>query len=207
MEKIVHQQTQPNPSSINRGRQHPERLPQIPPLGGLTRTLSGRSSLRPVTGDGLNRKEVRLAQLVNQYRRSNNLSGIRLSKALTIVANRHVRDLVKNGVQGSLHAWSNAPYDSSNPKTYPSMWLAPKRLGTGYTGYGYENAFASYGVNASPRMAFDAWKNSSGHNAVILNQGGWGNYRWNALGVGMYKGFAVLWFGKEPDPTGKPIRE
>jgi uncharacterized protein YkwD len=85
------------------------------------------------------------------------------------------------------------------------MWLAPKRLGTGYPGYGYENAFGSYGVNASPQSAFNAWKNSPGHNAVILNQGIWSDHQWKALGVSIYRGFAVLWFGEESDPTGKPV--
>ena len=170
----------------------------------FTHSLLGRSRLKPVAGDGLDRKESRLAQLVNQYRRSNGLSNIKLSKALTIVANRHVRDLAINGVNGSLHAWSNAPYDSSDSKTYPSMWLAPKRLRTGYPGYGYENAFGASGANPSAQEAFDGWKNSPDHNAVILNQQIWTDHPWKALGVGIYKGFAVLWFGEEPDPTGKP---
>ncbi|MFM6401271.1 MAG: hypothetical protein ACKPFF_31745, partial [Planktothrix sp.] len=50
----------------------------------------------------------------------------------------------------------------------------------------------------------DLWKKSPAHNAVILNQGQWANLDWNALGVGLYKGYGVLWFGEEVDPTGTP---
>ena len=46
--------------------------------------------------------------------------------------------------------------------------------------------------------AINSWKKSSGHNAVIINSGGW-NDKWNAIGIGIYKGFAVVWFGKESE--------
>jgi uncharacterized protein YkwD len=46
--------------------------------------------------------------------------------------------------------------------------------------------------------ALESWKESSGHNAVIINQGIWKN-QWNAIGVGVFKGFAVVWFGNEID--------
>ncbi|MGL5195132.1 MAG: hypothetical protein ACRC8Y_16255, partial [Chroococcales cyanobacterium] len=36
--------------------------------------------------------------------------------------------------------------------------------------------------------------------------GDWSQRPWNALGVGIYKGYAVLWFGEEVDPTGEPTR-
>jgi uncharacterized protein YkwD len=165
-----------------------------------------RSSFNYISGDGLNRKEEKLAQLVNQYRQRNNLPNIRLSKALTTVANRHVLDLAANGINGSLHSWSNAPFDSRDSKTYPSMWLAPKRLKTRYPGYGYENAYARFDRNATPQSAFNAWKNSPLHNALMINQGSWRSRRWKAMGVGLHQGFAVLWFGEESDPTGKPTQ-
>jgi hypothetical protein len=47
-----------------------------------------------------------------------------------------------------------------------------------------------------------SWKSSSGHNGVILNQGIWSDYSWKAVGVGIYRNYAVLWFGKENDPVG-----
>ena len=205
MAKDFHQPTQNGYGLLHTGDEPFQKgLLKITASDRFTHNLLGRSRLHPVTGDGLDRKESKLAQMINQYRRQNGLPNIKLSKALTIVANRHVQDLASNGVNGSLHAWSNAPYDASDPKTYSSMWLAPKRLGTGYPGYGYENAFGASGASPSAQQAFDGWKNSPDHNAVILNQQIWKAHPWKALGVGIYKGFAVLWFGEEPDPTGKP---
>ena len=47
--------------------------------------------------------------------------------------------------------------------------------------------------------ALESWKKSSGHNAVIVNQGIWDDNKWNAIGIGLFKGFAVVWFGNEID--------
>ena len=43
------------------------------------------------------------------------------------------------------------------------------------------------------------WKESSGHNAVIINQGIWDDNNWKAIGVGISKGYSVVWFGEELD--------
>jgi len=42
------------------------------------------------------------------------------------------------------------------------------------------------------------WKISGGHNQLILDLNGWGE--WKAIGVGMYGGFVNVWFGHEADP-------
>ena len=47
--------------------------------------------------------------------------------------------------------------------------------------------------------ALQAWKKSTGHNAVIVNQSIWNDNQWKAIGIGLSNGFAVVWFGKEPD--------
>jgi uncharacterized protein YkwD len=79
--------------------------------------------------------------------------------------------------------------------------MKPSEL-TSYKGYGYEIACGSnvccsdYVMTAE--YALDSWKSSPGHNALILNLGKW-NDDWNAIGIGIYKGFAVVWFGKELD--------
>ncbi|AFY83230.1 CAP domain-containing protein [Oscillatoria acuminata] len=160
--------------------------------------------------DNLQPEEVKLYNLVNQYRAENGLPPIRASKALTLVANRRVLDLAENIGQVT-HDWSDASF-SGNPEV---MWNAPQRLNTGYPGRGYENVagFSGFdGPNMTAEKALDIWKNSTaGHRQVILNQPGpnadWSQRPWNALGVGIYKGYAVLWFGEEVDPTGEPTRE
>ncbi|MFB2882294.1 CAP domain-containing protein [Floridanema aerugineum] len=155
-------------------------------------------------GDGFESEETKLYNLINEYRAQNGLAPIAASKALSTVANRHVQDLAEN-IGTLTHSWSDAPYDPNNPSTYPAMWTAPQRFNTGYSGYGYENAFGGTGnYVATATDALQAWKNSPAHNAAILNQGIWQNLQWNALGVGIYKGYAVIWFGEQPDPTGTP---
>ncbi len=156
--------------------------------------------------DGMESEETKLYNLVNEYRVQNNLPPIPASKALTTVANRHVLDLAEN-IGTLTHAWSDAPYDGNDSSTWPNMWTAPQRFNTGYPGNGYENAAGSSGFDGSimtAQQALDSWKKSPSHNAVILNQGQWANLDWNALGVGLYKGYGVLWFGEEVDPTGTP---
>ncbi|NER38255.1 MAG: CAP domain-containing protein [Oscillatoria sp. SIO1A7] len=156
---------------------------------------------RACVGDGTEPEEQKLHQLVNQYRARYGLPSIPLSPSLSLVANRHVRDLEEN-IRELTHGWSDCPYDGNNRSTWPCMWEAPQRLGTSYPGRGYENAHGGTGgYRASAESALESWQGSSAHNAVILNQGMWQNRQWNALGIGIYKGYAVLWFGEEPDPA------
>lgn len=150
-------------------------------------------------GDGLELEEQRLYDLINEYRAENGLPSIPLSYSLTLVANRHVLDLDKN--IGSLtHGWSDCPYNSSDPSTYPCMWNAPQRIGTAYEGYGYENAYGGSG-QVTAGSALSAWRRSGAHNEVILNRGIWQDREWRALGIGIYQGYAVLWVGEEADPV------
>lgn len=161
----------------------------------------------PSSTDGLESEEVKLYNLVNEYRAQNGLPPIAVSKALTTVANRHVVDLGENIGQVT-HAWSDAAYDSNNSSTWPNMWRAPERLNTGYSGYGYEVVTGYSGFNSpimSAEEALTSWKNSPPHNSVILNQGIWSDRPWGAIGVGLYEGYGALWFGEEVDPTGQPL--
>ncbi|MGL6282648.1 MAG: Ig-like domain-containing protein [Microcoleaceae cyanobacterium] len=156
--------------------------------------------------DGIETEEQKLYDLVNQYRVENGVPAIPLSKALTIVANRHAIDLSEN-LGTVTHSWSDAVYDSSNPNTYSTIWQAPQRLNTGYPGNGYENVAGYSGANITANQAFDLWKNSPSHNNTILSQGMWSDITWQALGVGLSEGYATLWFGEEVDPTSFPVPE
>ncbi|OQW91704.1 MAG: hypothetical protein BWK79_16305 [Beggiatoa sp. IS2] len=163
-------------------------------------------------GDDVDTEEAKLHRLVNEYRAQHGLPAIPLSPSLNLVANRHVLDLVDNISSYSRsglnwpHGWSDCAYDANNRETLSCMWNAPQRLKTAYTGYGYENLcggpeYPDYVMTAN--YALECWQESSAHNAVILNQGeSWQDRPWNALGVGIYKGYAVLWFGEEKDLAG-----
>ena len=86
------------------------------------------------------------------------------------------------------------------------MWNKPEEISSGsYTSNGYEISASGYG---SVQSALNGWKNSPGHNDVILNQGIWTNYPWQAMGVGTnfdneegYR-FYFVWFATAPDPYG-----
>jgi uncharacterized protein YkwD len=166
--------------------------------------LANRSSM---PGDGVNAEERKLYRAINRYREKNGLPSVRFSKALSTVANRHVVDLHEN-IGYVTHSWSDAYYNPRDPKTFPSMWEAPQRLGTGYPGYAYENVLGTRGrYTATARDALKAWKKSPTHNDLMLSRGIWRGVKWKALGVGLYKGFASIWFGEKADPTGRPDRE
>ncbi|TAE50258.1 MAG: CAP domain-containing protein [Bacteroidetes bacterium] len=157
----------------------------------------------------LDQEEYKLYSLLMQYRKQQGLPSIPISRSLTFVAQAHVVDLADNKPDTELcnpHSWSDKGKWSACCFTddfaeSQCMWSKPREL-TAYTGDGYE---ISCGSNAccsdfvmTAAYALESWKSSSGHNDVILNHGMWES-SWNAVGIGIYKGFAVVWFGNEAD--------
>lgn len=157
----------------------------------------------------LTKEEQKLYKLLMDYRKQNGLHEIPLSASLTIVAQTHVKDLVENKPDKgncNAHSWSangkwTACCYTPDHAQATCMWTKPKEL-TSYSGNGYEIACGSNGCCSDFEMtaeyALQSWKKSAGHNGVIVNQGIWKD-KWNAIGIGVYKGFAVVWFGKEAD--------
>lgn len=145
-------------------------------------------------GDEASDGEKELLRLVNEYRAQHNLPSVPLSNALSIVANRHLLDL-KTNIKSTSHSWSNCPYDIKNEATWNCVFAAPQRLGTDYTGRGYENAYWNLYQNADPPLAIAAWKNSPMHNALLINQTFFKNDVYDACGIAVDGNFAVLWFG------------
>jgi uncharacterized protein YkwD len=77
------------------------------------------------------------------------------------------------------------------------MWTKPKELTT-YKGIGFEIAhWSTHGNDA--QTAIYSWKNSPGHNSVMINQGTWKNHEWKAIGIGIFGSYAVIWFGTSED--------
>ncbi|MCF8366201.1 MAG: SPOR domain-containing protein [Bacteroidales bacterium] len=149
--------------------------------------------------------ELKLYNLINNYRKANQLPEIPLSENLCYVAKLHVSDLNYNQPdtgQCNLHSWSDQGHwveccygrDKFNNTCMTSK---PKEL-TAYQGKGYEIAFWE-SVNAIPEIVLDLWKSSSASNDLILNRDIWQDKSWNAFGVGILKGYAVVWFGVEND--------
>lgn len=84
------------------------------------------------------------------------------------------------------------------------MWNKPRELTT-YSGDGFEIGFASYGTSSlKAEEALLGWKKSVEHNKVIVNTDIWKKMSWQAIGIGIRQGYAMVWFGAEKDPAGSP---
>jgi len=154
-------------------------------------------------------EEMKLYNLIMEYRKQKKLPKISLSKSLTFVAQTHCKDLSENNlIKGdcNAHSWSNKGKWTSccytpDHKQKDCMWNKPKEL-TKYSDTGYEIAYY-YSAGAKADQALSSWKTSKGHNALIINNTTWKDFKWNAIGVGIYKNYATVWFGVEPDAEGE----
>jgi Cysteine-rich secretory protein family len=154
--------------------------------------------------------EAELLTLVNEYRVENALAPVTWSRSLITVGQWHVWDAVNNAPFGgdcNLHSWSGNRPDLWVGLCYTPdhaqaalMWSKPSEITSGiYSSSGYENGAAGY---LSVADALEGWKNSPGHNDVILNQGIWSGLTWRAMGVGAdtVNSYYYLWFGSMTDP-------
>ena len=166
----------------------------------------------------LSKEEKQLYALINDYRKKQKLPPIALSASLSKVARIHATDLQVNAPHTktgcNLHSWSEkGAWESccytADHKKASCMWNKPREL-SNYKGDGYEICYASsnptdlYHV-IDPSNAIEAWRSSKFHNEVIINKGIWKEVKWQAVGVGVYKGFATIWFGKEKDMLPAPV--
>ena len=159
----------------------------------------------------LTQEELKLYNLINNYRAANGLKPIPLSISLTEVAHIHVRDLEDNhpDQEGcSLHSWSgkgkwqSCCYTPDHAQKL-CMWNKPKEL-TAYPGNGFEIAAQKSDlINATEALGL--WKESKYHNEAILNKGAY-TREWKAMGIGIYKNYSVIWFGHETDSSGAPLK-
>jgi len=147
-----------------------------------------------------------LTDLINDYRKENNLPAIPTSYWLTVTAMFHTVDRSLNGQPANCdsgHSWSSDSklwkgccYSSAQ---WQCMSYKPSEISKGgYNGTGYENWVQA----SSAQQALDAWKNSPAHNQVILNLEGWSGYSWKALGVGTCGGYYSLWVSDTADSNG-----
>ena len=155
--------------------------------------------------------EYRLYRMIIEYREELQLPPVPLSAKLCLVAQIHARDLAENlpyNERCNLHSWSTkGPWTGccyqKDHEQASCMWNKPYEL-TGYKGQGYEIAYWNDFSYENPDDividALKAWKKSRGHHTVIINQDIWRQLKWKAMGVGVYKGYVLVWFGTETDP-------
>lgn len=150
-------------------------------------------------------QEEELFQMINKYRESRNLPPVPSSRALSMVAQTHARDLMENyspRIRCNMHSWSkegtwSACCYTDNHKKSNCMWDKPMEI-AGYNSPGYEVAYW-HSALALPGAALEVWKKSPGHHAVLANSGPFKLAEWKAMGVGIYKQYAVVWFGEMED--------
>lgn len=154
----------------------------------------------------LSSEEKKLYDLIMKYRKQKNLPLIQLSNKLTQVAQLHAKDLAEQyndkDEKCNLHSWSDR--GSWTPCCYTDdhkkaqcMWDKPREI-AGYESNGFEISYYSSG-GATAEEGLAGWKVSNGHNQVIINEGIWKTITWNAIGIGIYKEYCVVWFGELKD--------
>lgn len=163
----------------------------------------------PVVEVCLNTEEKKLYDLIMDYRKSKKLPPIPWSAKLTLVAQTHARDLSEHYEfnpknKCNPHSWSDKGSWTSccytnDHKVASCMWEKPQEI-AGYSGNGYEIAYySSLGANANEGI--DGWKVSPGHNPLLINSGSWSKIKWNAIGIGIYKEYGLVWFGEAEDES------
>ena len=176
----------------------------------VTPHLSNTSTSLPTeTEVCLSEEEEKLYKMINDYRRAKKLAAIPFSSQLTMVAQVHAKDLAVHYTfdpdnKCNPHSWSDKGKwgeccYTNDHKQAQCMWDKPKEI-AGYDSPGYEIAYySSKGATAAEGMS--GWKKSPSHNPLLINSGTWKQAEWKAVGVGIYKEYAVVWFGQEEDKS------
>lgn len=114
------------------------------------------------TTAGMNNDELEVFNLINKQRTANGLSELKSDSELQRVAKIKAQDMLSNN------------YFSHNSPTYGSPFDMLKSFKISY-----KTAGENIAGNSSNNLAVNAWMNSSGHRANILN----GNFNYTGIGV------------------------
>lgn len=102
--------------------------------------------------NGLTTEEQEVFDLVNKQRTDNGLKALKVDSNLQKVAKEKANDMIKNN------------YFAHNSPTYGSPFDMMKKFGISY-----KSAGENLAGNSTGKRAVDAWMNSEGHRANILN--------------------------------------
>ena len=175
----------------------------------ITASFSYKSSVLEDPKLCLSKEEQHMYDLLMAYRKQKKLPPIKISSALTKVAQAHARDLSINKPNNSdecnMYSWSSKGswtpccYDSKHAES-PCMWSKPKEI-AGFQADGFEMVYGSMEENfvATPDAALAGWKKSSAHHAVIVNTHIWKERTWKAIGIGVYKNYICVWVASVED--------
>lgn len=132
--------------------------------------LLGVAFASPVQAVSYSAEEVAFVQLLNEYRASNGLQPLMVSDMITEACDRHSSDM------GKYRFFDHYTVASDWFPVGASPWDRMAACGYNFNTYKGENIAAGYSTAAA---VFNGWKNSSGHNANMLNA----NYK--VLGVSL----------------------
>lgn len=135
--------------------------PIYPNANTGSNTNSGSASNSTTTGT-LSADEQEVFNLVNQQRTKQGLAALRVDSEVQRVAKIKAQDMV------------SSQYFSHNSPTYGSPFDMLKSFKVSY-----QTAAENIAGNSSNRAAVNAWMNSAGHKANILN----GSYQYTGIGV------------------------
>lgn len=161
-----------NKHFINQHLIHPGDKVQLPDKNTGTGTTQDSSADHIESGDNAatesdtSQQAQEVLKLVNAERSKQGLKSLMLSSNLTSIANTKAKDMAVNN------------YFSHTSPTYGTPFQMLQSFGISYKSAG-ENIAAG---QKSPQEVMQAWMNSSGHRANILNSS------YTELGVGYYTG-------------------
>ena len=134
----------------------------IYPTGGVTETNKPTTNTGTQNNNGLTADEQESFDLINAKRTAAGLQPLKIDQEVQNVARAKAQDMVNNN------------YFSHTSPTYGSPFDMLKNYGIKY-----KTAGENIAGNSSNQGAVNAWMNSEGHKANILNS----NYNYTGLGV------------------------
>jgi uncharacterized protein YkwD len=145
------------------------------PIDVVVRNPDGRRAILSDAFEtsGLTRDEYAVLLLVNEERAGHGLGPLRANGLLIQAAREHSQDMIDRDFFDHVNPDGLAPWDRATTLGYPTTFVG-------------ENIAAEY---ASPQAAMDAWMNSPGHRANILDP------NFTEIGVGRKDGgsMGVYW--------------
>jgi hypothetical protein len=172
--------------------------------------FSGSSTFCQIPDICLTKEEYRLYSIINDYRTKQGLGIVPISRSLCYVAKIHARDLFFNRPDTSfcsLNSWSDkgqwvACCHSRYTPNPACIVNKPAEL-TKYPGEGHELCYWD-SEELQPDTVFNFWLSIEQAREILLNQKKWSYFKWNAMGVGLYKGYASVWVGEALDTVPEP---
>lgn len=161
-------------------------------------------------------KEKEIFTLINTHRQQNGLPALQPSVNLAFVARTHAIDIIENNPDvngGNMHSWSNKGkwkpvVYTDDHKQAQLMWSKPSEISNyKFNGFEISHGFSKSArktMSVNPVDAVNGWKKSEGHNNVMIQRGAFQNTAMKAMGVGVYKGYACVWFGQQVDTYPPP---